>query len=296
MIYFVIITVAFVGVILMNEFGWANLTGSIRNNVVFETRNKEYGAYEIRQKYSNRLIVAFLGSLAFITLAAFSPKFFPHTPKPTTEEKLNGPAIDVKEMVNEKKEEPKKEEIRENKVEKQQPAPKHPDVSTFANTTPKPTDKKQELDTLNKPDPNAIASNVNHKGDSTATATLPPGIIPKGTGGGTGECLDCPPPGIPTPAEVTEQAEFNYQKFFRDNLRIPDEVYNINKSEVKVYVGFVLDEEGNVTNVSIKKGVIPELDNEVKRVASIMPKWKPAKFNEHNVKVRMSIPIRITLR
>lgn len=294
MIYFIIVITALVGVVLMNEFGWADLTGSIRNNVVFETRNKKYGAYEIRQKYSNRLVVAFIGSLAFITLAAFSPKIFHTAKKETVTEENSGRKL-VTEFKNPepKKEESKKEEIRENKVEKQA-APKKPDVSTFANTTPKPTDKKQEVDTLNKPDPNAIAANVNHKGDSTAT--IPPGIIPPGTGGsGTGECKDCPPPGIPTPAEVTEQAEFNYQKFFRDNLRIPDEVYGM-VSEVKIYVGFILDEEGNVTNVSIKKGAIPALDNEVKRVASIMPKWKPAKFNEHNVKVRMSIPVKITLR
>ena len=175
MIYFIIITALLVSVALMNEYGWADLTGQTRNNVVFETRNKAYGAYEIRQKYSNRLIIAFFGSLGILTLAAFSPKFFVPAAKQVNVVENKRSVVTQIENPAEKKEE-KKEEVFEQK--KQESAPKKPDVSTVAAITPTPTDKPQLQDTTEKPK-NAIVSNVTHKGDSLAIAgNVPPGKNP----------------------------------------------------------------------------------------------------------------------
>lgn len=297
MIYFIIIAALLVSVVLMNDFGWADLTGNKRNNVVFETRNKSYGAYEIRQKYSNRLIVAFFGSLGILTLAAFSPKFFTTTEKHTVVEKEpKGPIIHT--FDNRKKEEIKKEEIFENKKVEKQQAPKKQDVSTVAANKPIATDKKQELDTVQKPK-DAFVSNVNHIGKDTGVVAINP-LTPKG-GEGDGDCIDCPENIIKNGGElpithVTKQAEFDYQNYFRKKLRIPEMVYDLGITKTKVYVDFVLDEEGNVTKVKIRKGEIPMLNDEVQRVAASMPKWSPAEYNHHKVKVRMTIPVSITLK
>lgn len=295
MIAIILAAVLVITVVLMNEYGWADLTGNTRNNLVFETRNKSYGAYEIRQKYSTRLLLGFFGALGFMTLVAFSPKFFPKSKPAIAVEKGKGVlevTFDNKE--NEKPEEKPEEKIPENKVE-QPKQPSNPDISTFKSVAPIASDQKQPLDTA-KVDPNAVASNQNHKG----TATDSTGFVKKP---GDGDCIDCPPVKkdpptggeIKGPAEVTEQATFEYMKFFQKNMRIPEVVYGLEEKKMKVYVSFVVDESGNVTNVAIKKGVVPALDNEVKRVAASMPKWKPAKFNENPVKVRMTIPVTVVL-
>ena len=46
------------------------------NELLFENRNKNYGAYVIRKNYDRRLILSSLISLSLIVFAMFSPKMF----------------------------------------------------------------------------------------------------------------------------------------------------------------------------------------------------------------------------
>lgn len=59
----------------------------------------------------------------------------------------------------------------------------------------------------------------------------------------------------------------------------------------KVYIGFVIDELGKVTDVQIKRGVSKELDMEAMRVVKMMPNWIPGKENGKAVKVMYVLPI-----
>lgn len=284
----IILAALVLGVVLMKETGWADLTGNQRNNLVFEKRNKAYGAFEIRRKYGNRLVFAFLCTMCILTMAAFAPRFLHQSATNTQTEKPN-PKTETRIFDNEKKVE--KEEPPLEKKEQ----PKKQDVSTVAKTPPAPSEIPQ-IDTTKTPD-NAIVSNITHTGTDTSTLIDP--RIPIGKS--EGNCIDCkttppPPVEIRTQGEVTKQAEFDYQNYFRKNLRIPDHVTDLGLANGKVYVSFVVDEEGNVTNVNIKRGMVAELDNEIKRVTAGMPKWKPAQFNNNNVKVRMIIPISISFR
>lgn len=64
----------------------------------------------------------------------------------------------------------------------------------------------------------------------------------------------------------------------------------------KVYVSFVVDETGNITNVDLLRGVDVSLDNEALRVIRSLPKWKPGKQGGKPVKVRFSVPIQFELQ
>ena len=64
----------------------------------------------------------------------------------------------------------------------------------------------------------------------------------------------------------------------------------------KVYVSFVIDENGNVYDVNILRGVDASLDNEAIRVVKGMPKWSPGKQGGKPVKVRYNVPIYFELR
>ena len=63
----------------------------------------------------------------------------------------------------------------------------------------------------------------------------------------------------------------------------------------KVFVSFIIDKSGNVTNVEIARPVDPLLDKEALRVVNGMPKWKPARQNTKPVKVTLTIPINFIL-
>jgi TonB family protein len=59
----------------------------------------------------------------------------------------------------------------------------------------------------------------------------------------------------------------------------------------RVIVEFIVDEEGNVTDVKIIRGIDPVLDEEVLRVVKSSPRWTPGKQRGKPVKVRFLYPI-----
>ncbi|MBI3143193.1 MAG: energy transducer TonB [Bacteroidetes bacterium] len=66
------------------------------------------------------------------------------------------------------------------------------------------------------------------------------------------------------------------------------------------YVQFVVDKDGNITNVKILPGTeskgTQNMHNEAMRVITSMPKWKPGKQRGKAVKVSYQIPVRFKLR
>ncbi len=64
----------------------------------------------------------------------------------------------------------------------------------------------------------------------------------------------------------------------------------------RVFVSFVVNEDGTVSNAAILRGVDPALDKEAIRVVNMMPKWKPGMQSGRNVKVNYRIPISFVLQ
>lgn len=63
-----------------------------------------------------------------------------------------------------------------------------------------------------------------------------------------------------------------------------------------VYVTFVVEPDGNITNVKVLRGIGAGCDDEAIRVVKAMPKWKPGKQRGKSVRVQFNLPIRFTLR
>jgi TonB family protein len=59
----------------------------------------------------------------------------------------------------------------------------------------------------------------------------------------------------------------------------------------KVYIGFVVEADGAVTEVEVVKGVDPLLDEEAMRVVRLMPRWTPGEQNGKPVRIRMRLPM-----
>jgi len=63
----------------------------------------------------------------------------------------------------------------------------------------------------------------------------------------------------------------------------------------KVYVSFVIDEAGKVTDVTLARGVDPLLDKEALRVVKGLKDWTPGKEKGNKVKVAFTLPIQFAL-
>lgn len=74
------------------------------------------------------------------------------------------------------------------------------------------------------------------------------------------------------------------------------EIARINNVQGKVYVSFVVNNLGEVTQVTIARGVDPNLDREALRVVSSMPRWAPGRQREKPVNVSFTVPINFVLK
>lgn len=83
-------------------------------------------------------------------------------------------------------------------------------------------------------------------------------------------------------------------KYIQNNVKYPPiaKEYNITG---KVYVSFIVDKSGSVTDVKIVRGVDKSLDAEAVRVVKSLPKYKPGKQRGNAVRVMFTIPINFTL-
>ncbi len=85
-----------------------------------------------------------------------------------------------------------------------------------------------------------------------------------------------------------------FYQFVRKNLKYPSQARRMG-IEGKVFVQFVVDKDGTITEVAAIKGIGAGCDEEAIRVLKNHPKWKPGKQRGRPVKVRMVIPITFKL-
>ena len=100
---------------------------------------------------------------------------------------------------------------------------------------------------------------------------------------------------IYTSASVQQQAEYPggqaaMYKWINENIRYPD-VAREQGISGKVYVKFVVEKDGSISDIKIVKSPAPSLEKEVIRVLNLMPKWNPAKQNGKAVRVYFNMPV-----
>jgi periplasmic protein TonB len=83
-------------------------------------------------------------------------------------------------------------------------------------------------------------------------------------------------------------------KFLSKNLKYPEKARE-KSIEGTVYVQFVVEKDGSLTNIKVKRGIGGGCDEECLRVVKLMPKWKPGKQNGKEVRVQYMLPIKFIL-
>jgi protein TonB len=86
-----------------------------------------------------------------------------------------------------------------------------------------------------------------------------------------------------------------FYKFIGKNLKYPAQARRIG-IEGKVFVHFIIDEDGSLSDVKVVRGIGAGCDEEVIRIVNKSPKWNPGKQRGRPVRVRMMLPITFKLQ
>lgn len=271
--------------LISNE--WADL--------VFQGRNKVYGAYQLRRGTSKRnivsmIFVAAVAAVAYLGLAAYNS--YQEAQKAKFEAEMEASLLDAKKeaKVEKKTETPKVKQVQ--KVEKVK--------SSIAFTPPvikkdsevKPEEEMKTQDELKETKTAIGAFDV--KGNDDAGGTVLKAV----------EDIAAPEP--PKHEEeqnkifevVEQQPQFpggSVNGWLADHIKYPV-VAAENGISGRVVVQFVVERDGSVSQVRVVRGVDPSLDKEAQRVISSMPKWIPGKQNGQAVRSRFTVPVTFRLQ
>ena len=267
---------------MKNLFASPNKNGAI--DIIFEHRNKAYGAYALRLGYDLELRRALMIGLSLTLFLALMPTFI---------NKVYGMSASVTEtncpiIVDVK--------LAQNLPPKPKPIAPKPRIKTIAAVVPLvvETPKVEYVSPTNTALETAAIATVTQEGEATV-ANVPPII----------EVVAVEPPPVVAPvvpetvvfAEIMPtfgKGQDEALKYIYKNVVYPS-IARDNGVEGKVTAQFIINEEGKVTNVKIIRGIGAGCDDEVVRVLSNMPNWSPGYQGKRPVRVRITVPVTFRL-
>lgn len=259
-------------------------------DILFEKRNKAYGAYALRRGYDHRMMLALGSGLAVIfSVALFtimgSDSDIPDDPLPK-KEVITITTIEMPEAPEKPKEpEKSKEKPAAPKVIKQ--------VATIKNTTnikiePDKIVKTTEMPAITDLNDKQIGMEniAGEKPGNIATITEKPANTGNGEGAGTEKQSDFI---INERAPEFPGGEEALARFLSRNLNTPEELEAGQKKAVRVR--FTVGSDGSISLMEIVQTGGDKFDKEVVRVCKKMPRWKPAIQNGMHVPVSYVLPV-----
>ena len=255
-------------------------------DIVFDGRNKAYGAYELRRAYNKRLGIA-MTAMAAICITAFVGSVLSRN----TDNDLAS-VMEIQEVVLQDY----KEATPPPPPPPVEPPPPPAAVQT-AMFTP-PAIVKDEDVTADAMPPEMEVLEDSKIGTMNIDGGKDEGIVAPPSEKGTGEAVQ-PLQGqinndtvfvkVEMPAEFPGGIDA-WRRYLERNLQYPDAAIN-DETQGVVRVQFVIDTEGNVSEVVALNDPGNGLAEEAVRIIARGPKWIPAEQNNKRVKYRHSQPI-----
>lgn len=253
------------------------------DEVVFENRNKSYGAYALRQSESSNVAKSLV-----ITFSFFLSIFLIAFAYVNKADKIEMTYENIPTDLNSSLEvdlTPQKDIAEDVPKEKPTETPK----SETGNVTP--TDDKTDGSMSTNENQNT-SSTPNPDGDGKGTPT-----DSVGTGTFT---VKKPDPSSENELEkfpdVLPQFDGNMQQFIASNLKYPGIAVSEGAQGV-IYVAFVVEKDGSLSNFEVLKGKIGYgCEQEAIRVLKSMPKWKVGYKNNKAIRYPCVLPIKFSLK
>lgn len=83
-------------------------------------------------------------------------------------------------------------------------------------------------------------------------------------------------------------------KFMVENIKYPEQAKK-NGIQGVVFVSYVVEKDGKISNIKTIRGIGGGCDEEAERVISLMPNWKPGIQRGQPVRVQFNLPVRFSL-
>ena len=250
----------------------AQLAKASMNDIVFEGRNKAYGAYVLRRLYQRHVTRALIIATSVFALLVFFPLIAQYLKEkmPKEAEKnlkenvlMDAPPLDDTKLttikftppVVKKDEEVKKEEVPDQEELKEK---------TVATVTVQGNTNAPDLTELASGDGDKVVEEVVENKVYTYVEQMPE--LP--SGGGQGAIVAA----------------------IQKAVRYPPMALR-NQVEGRIFASFTVNPQGDVTDVKVVKGLGSGLDEETIRAIKTLPKFRPGKQNGRAVSVSFTVPI-----
>jgi periplasmic protein TonB len=249
-------------------------SGENFTELVFENKNKAYGAYAIRKAYADNVTIALTLSSAFFGIIALIAVLL-------TNREVEIPTLDsvvlpfvatsIEYII------PEPEKL---KVDPQPKTNSSPKTETGQMTA---SDNKNDLNNKLNEDKNISKLPVdgdssNYKDPEIKLPIIVAPVINK----------------IEKYAQVMPKLD-GMADFIHDNLRYP-RIAVENGTKGVVFVTFVVEMDGSITDIKLLQGIGDGCEQEAMRVVGMMPKWIPGMTDGKPVRVQCNLPVRFNLK
>jgi len=253
-------------------------------DIVFEGRNKAYGAYELRSESPKTTIRSFLIGAFIFALLVSMPLIISLLPEKSEE---NNDVLDQK-IVTIKL--PPKEEKKLPNLPPPPPPPPQVDQVKFVKPVVAKTDEVVEEPPKVVEIKDKKLGSENIKGDPDAPLRIEE-EVGKGPVHQVVEAVDNE---IYNSAGIEVKPDFpggieKFYKYIGKNFQVPEE----EGLKGKIYVTFVVEKDGSLTDIKVLRDIGYGTGKEAIRVLKSCPKWTPGEQNGKKVRVLYSLPISI---
>jgi protein TonB len=256
-------------------------------DLVFAHRNRAYGAYSLRHGYRNTLRRAFVLGVAAVSLGLVGPSVLKRSGSDENEK------VTLADPMTLPQPEPEQPVV----------TPPPPEVETPKVSTTRllpPEIQPDELVTEEVPVATQEELQEAQAGETTQLGDVNAGelVIEPGAGAGKSreEIVEIKPDASANEfLPVEQQPEFPggtaaLRAFLEKNLRYPAEAARAGVSG-RVYLSFVVGANGQISDVTVTKGLGFGCDEEALRVVKTMPRWTPGRQSGRAVKARFNLPL-----
>ena len=257
------------------------------NDIVFEGRNKSYGAYQLRKGYKSTMQRSVLLGVTFFLLVMLLPDLYARlTPDPKKEDIGFEATLSTVEIKPEATPPPPPVELP--KPEPQVNTKRFvsydvlPDNMVPEDITPPTVDDLQ----------NAVPGQENIEGNGDITDIIPP--APEAPAG-KGKLVETEVAKEETFTDVEKSPSYMGGKaamadFLRKNLKYPRQAAQAG-IQGRVFISFIVGADGKIEDVKTLKGIGFGCDEEAERVIKLMPNWKAGRQSGNAVRVRFNMPV-----
>lgn len=267
-------------------------------DMVFDGKNKSYGAFQLRKGTSGRNIKSLIILVIAAALVGGFLAWKVIEQKQAEQQAAYMEAMELSKLQKEAKKQEKKEVVKP-KVEPKKEIPVARQTQKFT----APVIKKDELvkeenqiKQMDKLDDKVAVGTENHEGTKDRNVEAVRNDI----------AVNTPPP---APKEEVTNKVFDVvevmpsfpggqgalMSYLNSHTKYPV-VAQENGVQGRVTVSFVVERDGSITDVHVVRSVDPSLDREAARVVSSMPNWQPGKQNGSAVRVKFNVPVQFKLQ